>query len=62
MSNQMTWKPLGNYSKEARVSIAVAAIAVIFCSRDLFEPCRKLRAIHVGFGLRGCSGCWLQGL
>ena len=38
MSNEMTWKPLGNYSKEARVSIAVAAIAVIFAAETFLNP------------------------
>ena len=38
MSEEMQWKPLGNYAKDARVSIAVAAIAVIFALETFLNP------------------------
>ncbi|MEN9342701.1 MAG: hypothetical protein RIR24_288 [Actinomycetota bacterium] len=38
MSNQTNWKPLGNYDKNSRVSIAVAAIAVIFALETFLNP------------------------
>lgn len=38
MSKELGWKPLGNYAKEARVSIAVAAIAVIFAAETFLNP------------------------
>lgn len=38
MSKELTWKPFGNYSKQARVSIAVSAIVVVFAAEMLLNP------------------------
>lgn len=38
MSQDLRWKPFGNYSKDARVSIAVSAIAVIFAAETFLNP------------------------
>lgn len=38
MSQNLSWKPFGNYSKDARVSIAVSAIAVIFAAETFINP------------------------
>jgi hypothetical protein len=38
MSQDLRWKPFGNYSKDARVSIAVSAIAVIFAAETFINP------------------------
>jgi hypothetical protein len=38
MSQDLRWKPFGNYSKDARVSIAVLAITIIFTAEVLLNP------------------------
>jgi hypothetical protein len=38
MSKELSWKPFGNYSKQARVSIAVSAIVVVFVAELVLNP------------------------
>lgn len=58
MSQELRWKPLGNYSKDARVSIAVSAIAVIFAAEVFLNPAGSYESFMsvLAFAAAGVAG------
>ena len=58
MSQDLRWKPFGNYSKDARVSIAVLAITIIFTAEVFLNPAGAYESFMsvLAFAAAGVAG------